>query len=549
VPGILHALQRQVGNSGLQRIINASAPAYALLRRRADLCDCPAEVQLLAAPSVSHPQDPAEREADRVADEVMRTPSGHARPAPAAPADTVWARSARPLDGVATDHAALIDAACRSGGQSLPPESRDFMESRFGRDFSNVRVHADPAAGELARQVGARAFTTGNHVFFAPGEFQPDRKPGQHLLAHELTHVVQQRGTADGQDNAADRRGLANGLPAVTAHTPQIQRQGLPGMPVRVVRVEVRRDHRGHFPQVPGTGAGTHWVGVASSTAATPVVQAVVAPPVPGTDPGVAGLTWSGTDVISDPANPLEAQVSRASAGKREVTATLGTSSARTTLWAVFANIRATSGPSPTFASDAAAAFPGATVKFAADIFPASILAGDRPKLDGPNDTPPPGGVSPATGNPLSGGADHHWDFSRKSREKIINPNGIPLASMTLPGDADMARFFANAPWDYPVRWEEGNDDSSTDDETNDPYGPGMTSKDSPTDALAHTGGSDGDTFEDRIQFQEFVRLELDKTWWVISHMFPWRFHGRVRKVAGSWVNNATSAAPDNAGW
>jgi hypothetical protein len=241
--------------------------------------------------------------------------------------------------------------------------------------------------------------------------------------------------------------------------------------------------------------------------------------------------------------------VSRAKAGKRTVTATLGASSASTTVWSVFARLRATAGPSPTFSSDATSASAGATADFAADIFPASILTGDRPRLDGPNDVAPPGGTSPATGNPLSGGADHHWDFSRKSRVKMINPSAIPLASMTPPGDTAMARFFANAPWDYPAQWEEGNDDSATGDETNDPYGGGMTSSDSPTDNFAHAGGADGDTFEDRTQFREFVRLELDKTWWVISKMFPWRAHERVRKVAGRWVDNGTSAASDNAGW
>jgi len=320
-----------------------------------------------------------------------------------------------------------------------------------------------------------------------------------------------------------------------------------PAPPARVLRVEVRRDHRGHFPQIPGTGAGTHWVGVASATARAPVVQAVVDPALPAGDPALASLTWTGLDVTPDAANPLEAEVSRATAGKREVTATLGKSSARTTVWSVFAKVRATSGPNKTFNSDATAAFPGATVTFAADIFPQSILVGDRPRLDGANDTPPPGGVSPATGNPLAGGADHHWDFSRKSRVKMINPKGIPLANMTA--DPNQARFFANAPWGYPARWEEGNDDSSTGDETNDPYGGTMTSRDTPTDNFAHAGGADGDTFEDRTQFQEFVRLELAKTWWVVSHMFPWRIHERVRKVGGKWVDNGTSAAPDNAGW
>jgi outer membrane protein OmpA-like peptidoglycan-associated protein len=210
VPGTLHALQRQAGNSGLQRIINAPAAASALLRCGAHPCDCPAEVQLRTELSVSHPQDPAEREADLVAHEVMRAPAGYLGPIQATPADVVLDRPARPPDGPGPDLAALIDNACRRGGQPLPPDSRDFMESRFGSDFSGVRVHVDSAAGELARQVGARAFTTGTHVFFAAGEFQPGGEAGQHLLAHELTHVVQQRGTADRRDNAHIHRQTAD---------------------------------------------------------------------------------------------------------------------------------------------------------------------------------------------------------------------------------------------------------------------------------------------------------------------------------------------------
>jgi hypothetical protein len=66
------------------------------------------------------------------------------------------------------------------------------MEARFGHDFGAVRVHADHIAGDLAHQLQARAFTTGNRIFFASGEFQPDQTGGKRLLAHELTHVVQQ---------------------------------------------------------------------------------------------------------------------------------------------------------------------------------------------------------------------------------------------------------------------------------------------------------------------------------------------------------------------
>ena len=88
--------------------------------------------------------------------------------------------------------AASIDSASRGGGQPLSLEARRFMEPRFGHDFGAVRIHSDRTAGDLARQLQACAFTSGNRIFFAPGEFQPDRTRGKRLLAHELTHVVQQ---------------------------------------------------------------------------------------------------------------------------------------------------------------------------------------------------------------------------------------------------------------------------------------------------------------------------------------------------------------------
>ena len=68
------------------------------------------------------------------------------------------------------------------------------MENRFGHDFSSVRVHNDPHARRLNEDLNALAFTTGHHIYFAPSQFQPGTRAGQHLLAHELTHVVQQVG-------------------------------------------------------------------------------------------------------------------------------------------------------------------------------------------------------------------------------------------------------------------------------------------------------------------------------------------------------------------
>lgn len=78
-------------------------------------------------------------------------------------------------------------------GQALPEPTRSFFEERFGHSFQDVRIHADATAGQLALDLAARAFTHGHDIYFAPGEFRPDSQSGRKLLAHELTHVLQQR--------------------------------------------------------------------------------------------------------------------------------------------------------------------------------------------------------------------------------------------------------------------------------------------------------------------------------------------------------------------
>ena len=77
-------------------------------------------------------------------------------------------------------------------GQALPANLQRSMGSAFGADFGNVRVHTDAVSNDLNAQVGARAFTTGSDLFFRDGEYQPDTPNGQKLLAHELTHTIQQ---------------------------------------------------------------------------------------------------------------------------------------------------------------------------------------------------------------------------------------------------------------------------------------------------------------------------------------------------------------------
>lgn len=80
----------------------------------------------------------------------------------------------------------------QGGGQPLSDADCSFFEPRFGQDFSSVRIHADSKANQLARSVNARAFTLGEDIVFAGGEYQPESKDGKRLMAHELTHVVQQ---------------------------------------------------------------------------------------------------------------------------------------------------------------------------------------------------------------------------------------------------------------------------------------------------------------------------------------------------------------------
>jgi len=86
-----------------------------------------------------------------------------------------------------------IDTA-RGSGHGMDHPTRNRMETAFGADFSGVRIHADTRADSLSQSLSARAFTTGRDVFFRQGEYNPGTSSGRELLAHELTHVVQQNG-------------------------------------------------------------------------------------------------------------------------------------------------------------------------------------------------------------------------------------------------------------------------------------------------------------------------------------------------------------------
>ncbi len=107
----------------------------------------------------------------------------------------------------ATEIPAIVNEVLHSPGQSLDTATRAFMEPRFHQDFSQVRVHSDAKAAESARAVNAHAYTVGSHVVFGAGQYRPGTKLGNNLLAHELTHVLQQ---SRGLTRAASGVGPAN---------------------------------------------------------------------------------------------------------------------------------------------------------------------------------------------------------------------------------------------------------------------------------------------------------------------------------------------------
>jgi Domain of unknown function (DUF4157) len=84
-----------------------------------------------------------------------------------------------------------VHEVLRSAGQPLDPAAREYFEARFGRDFSQVRVHADARAANSAQAIRARAYTVNHSIVFGAGEYDPSAAQSRELLAHELVHVAQ----------------------------------------------------------------------------------------------------------------------------------------------------------------------------------------------------------------------------------------------------------------------------------------------------------------------------------------------------------------------
>ncbi|HEV7606393.1 MAG TPA: DUF4157 domain-containing protein [Steroidobacteraceae bacterium] len=202
-------------------------------------------------PAVSSPGDALELEADEVADQVMRKAAIstiNGAPAEIQRKCSVCEKAAQSVEGRVEEEelmdqeqavvqlkadfsatpapargtsptvAGRLDRS-QSGGEALAGGVRHAMEAAFGRDFSRVRVHRDGESASLSHQLSAFAFTRGSHIYFGSGKYDPEGSSGKRLLAHELTHVVQQ-----GHAGFSSAVGEAPQVSSQRDATPEIQR-------------------------------------------------------------------------------------------------------------------------------------------------------------------------------------------------------------------------------------------------------------------------------------------------------------------------------------
>jgi hypothetical protein len=233
-PADILALQRVAGNRAVEQLL-----AERMQHEQ------PSRLTIQAKLAVGAADDLYEREADRVAAQVLQTSEPTSAPSvspiqrqPSQPDEEMM--QAKPLvssitpllqrqempekdedethiqrrvDGGPTSVEPNLERGidqARARGQLLPDDFRARMERAFGADFSRVRVHADSQSDSLNRALQAKAFTTGQDMFFKSGEYNPASRRGQELIAHELTHVVQQSGGRSGKPGLSVQRAPSN---------------------------------------------------------------------------------------------------------------------------------------------------------------------------------------------------------------------------------------------------------------------------------------------------------------------------------------------------
>ncbi|WP_282606180.1 DUF4157 domain-containing protein [Pelagibius sp. Alg239-R121] len=208
-----------VANTKIQRACSCGEAAG--ISGKCGSCASAEKLGIQSKMTISAPGDRYEQEADRIADQVV---SSEIAPGQASPLrsslsisplvqrqndaeeeeeEMLQAKSTSPAAGQSTagqsttGQATATQSAVRavaSGGRPLSRSDRSYFEPRFGHDLTHVRLHTGGEAQSAARGINARAYTLGNHIAFAPGQYEPETPRGRHLLAHELTHTFQQNG-------------------------------------------------------------------------------------------------------------------------------------------------------------------------------------------------------------------------------------------------------------------------------------------------------------------------------------------------------------------
>lgn len=185
--------------------------------------------------TIGEPDNEFEKEADHVASEVVQRINGgqddlqrsaneeeEEDKVQRSPISSLMRKSARHsggiVSGAATDEFESQLNQSRGGGSPLEPKLRGQLESAMDADFSQVRIHTGSQSDQLNRSIQAKAFTTGQDVFFKQGEYNPGSRSGQELITHELTHVVQQTGGGIQRKAAVIQRevGLADASAVMT---------------------------------------------------------------------------------------------------------------------------------------------------------------------------------------------------------------------------------------------------------------------------------------------------------------------------------------------
>jgi Domain of unknown function (DUF4157) len=179
-------LQHAIGNQAVLRLLrakpgefDAGSDAIATPRFAYDFAEIPAYAKAKVT-------DTYEQEAYRVADQVMQKDRR----------EPLQTKPVRKGDASETTVPPIVQEVISCHGPPLDSTTREWMRSRFGHDFSTVRVHTDARAAESARALGARAYTVGSELVFDAGQYAPGTAEGRRLLAHELTHVMQQRSSS-----------------------------------------------------------------------------------------------------------------------------------------------------------------------------------------------------------------------------------------------------------------------------------------------------------------------------------------------------------------